>query len=79
MPNTLRTPRHEGLRRLLVESRKAADLTQADVAKKLGRYQSYVGRVESGERRVDVVEFLAFAEAIGFDPRAAIGKLSKIR
>ncbi len=49
-----------------------AGLTQADVAKKLRRYQSFVATVESGQRRIDVVEFLDFADAIGFDPRDAI-------
>ena len=75
MPQTLRSPRHEALRALLVEKRKKAGLTQAEVARKLGRYQSFVATVESGQRRIDVVEFLDFAEAIGFDPREAIKRL----
>jgi hypothetical protein len=33
-----------------------------------GRYQSYIASIENGLRRVDVVEFLQLAEAIGFDP-----------
>jgi hypothetical protein len=54
-------------------------LTQAEVAAKLGRYQSFVATVESGQRRIDVVEFLDFADAIGFDPREAIKKLKSVR
>jgi cyanate lyase len=79
MTKTLRTPRHEALRTFLVESRKKADLTQTDVAKKLGRHQSFVANVEGGQRRVDVVEFLDFAEAIGFDASKAIGRLTKFK
>jgi cyanate lyase len=79
MPSTLRSPRHEALRALLVERRKKAGLTQADVAAKLGRYQSFVATVESGQRRVDVVEFLDFAEAIGFNPREAIARLTSTK
>jgi transcriptional regulator with XRE-family HTH domain len=75
MSRTLKSPRHEALRALLVESRKKAGLTQAEVAAKLGRYQSYVATVESGQHRIDVVEFLDFAEAIGFDPRKMIKSL----
>lgn len=75
MTKTLRTPRHEALRMFLVESRKKANLTQTDVAKKLGRHQSFVANVEGGQRRVDVVEFLDFAEAIGFDPTKAIRRM----
>jgi len=63
---------------LLVEKRKKAGLTQADVAKKLRRYQSFVATVESGQRRIDVVEFLDFADAIGFDPRDAIKRLKAV-
>lgn len=60
-----------------MERRKSAGLTQADVAKKLGRYQSYVATVEGGQRRVDVVEFLDFAKAIGFNAQAAIAEIER--
>jgi cyanate lyase len=79
MPTTLRSPRHEALRALIVEKRKKAGLTRTDVAKKLGRYQSFVAMVEGGQRRLDVVEFLDFAEAIGFDPRGAIKRLMSMK
>jgi transcriptional regulator with XRE-family HTH domain len=75
MSHTLWSARHEALIALLVEKRKKAGLTQAAVAKKLRRYQSYVATVESGQRRIDVVEFLDLADAIGFDPREAIKRL----
>ena len=79
MSQTLQSPRHEALRALLVEKRKKAGLTQAEVAKRLRRYQSFVATVESGQRRIDVVEFLDFADAIGFDPREAIKCLRAVR
>ncbi len=79
MPTSLRSPRHEALRQLLITERKAAGLTQADVAAKLGRYQSYVATIEGGQRRVDVVEFLEFAEAIGFNPQSVIRKLIAVK
>jgi hypothetical protein len=59
--------------------RKKAGLAQAEVATKLRRYQSFVATVEGGQRRTDVVELLAFAEAIGFDPRGAIKRLSSVK
>ena len=46
----------------LKEARLAAGLTQAEVAAKLRRPQSFVSKCESGERRVDVVELAAFAQ-----------------
>jgi transcriptional regulator with XRE-family HTH domain len=79
MSRTIHSVRHEALRALLVEERKAAGLTQAAIAKKLNRYQSFVATVESGQRRIDVIEFLDLARAIGFSPVEAIEKLARIR
>jgi transcriptional regulator with XRE-family HTH domain len=74
MSRTLSSARQKALATLLADRRKKARLTQTQVAAKLRRYQSFVATVESGQRRIDVIEFLAFAEAIGFD----IGKAIKI-
>lgn len=52
------------LRRMRTE----AKLKQADVAMRLDRPQSFVAKYETGERRIDVVEFIEIAEAVGFDP-----------
>ncbi|NEU97551.1 helix-turn-helix transcriptional regulator [Bradyrhizobium sp. UFLA 03-164] len=79
MSRTLQSGRHKALTQFLIEKRKKAGLTQAEVAKKLRRYQSFVATVESGQRKIDVIELLAFAEAIGFDPRDAIKRLSSIK
>ena len=49
----------------LREARIDAGLTQADVAARLNRLQSFVSKCESGERRVDVVELQKFAELYG--------------
>ena len=57
----------------------ASGLTQAQLAKRLGVYQSFVARLESGQRRIDVVEFLALAEVLRFDPAKAVLSLRKIR
>lgn len=61
-------PTYKRLCRLLTEARKKAALQQIDLAKRLGRPQSYVSKVESGERRLDVGEFVELATAIGADP-----------
>ena len=59
------SPRYARLCRLLIEARLAAGLTQVDLADRLHRPQSYVSKYESGERRLDVVEFLEVADGIG--------------
>jgi len=47
-------------------------MTQAELAARLGQYQSFVARLKSGQRRVDVVEFLELSEILGFDAVEAI-------
>jgi transcriptional regulator with XRE-family HTH domain len=75
MPKTLRSPRQLRLIDLLIEQRKRADVSQAELATRLGRYQSVVSSIESGGRRVDVIELLDIAEAIGLDVHALIDDL----
>lgn len=63
------------LREMLIETRKAAGLTQSALAKRLGRDQSFVSKYERGERRIDVVEFLAIAKALRADPGKLLRRL----
>lgn len=51
----------------LVDARIKAGLSQQQLAAKLKRHQSFVARLESGERRIDVVEFTVLARIIGFE------------
>ncbi len=50
---------------LLRQVRVEAGLRQADLAKRLGRHQSFVSKYESGERRLDVLELRRVCRAIG--------------
>ena len=75
---SLGTTRHKALVELLIRKREAAGMTQADLAARLGEYQSFVARLESGQRRIDVVEFLELADAVGFDPAKIISAVKKI-
>jgi transcriptional regulator with XRE-family HTH domain len=77
LPKTIHTERHRKLRELLIAKRKAAGLTQTVVAERLGKPPSYVAKYEGGDRRLDVLEFLDLAAAIGFDPCETIRSLSR--
>lgn len=77
MRKSIYSQRQQQVRLLLIEKRRAARLTQSDVARKLGRPQSYVSNYERGERRLDLVEFLEIAEAIGFDAPKFIRQLKQ--
>ena len=67
MAKTIRTNGQLALVRALVDARQNAGLSQQQLAAKLKRHQSLVARLESGERRIDVVEFTVLARVIGFD------------
>ncbi len=69
--------RYEKLRMMLVEAREAAGLTQVELAGRLDRPQSFVSKIERGVRKMDVIEFVEIARAIGFDPAAFLRKLDK--
>ena len=51
-------------------------LTQVELAKRLGRPQSYVSKFERGERRLDVIEFAEVARPLDVDSGVILKKLS---
>jgi len=61
MDKTIFTKAHKDLVAKLIRARKAAKLKQSDVAKKLGRTQSYVSKIEAGQRRLDTVQLSELA------------------
>lgn len=75
MTKSVFTRKHDRFRQMLVQSRKQSGLTQMQLAKRLSRPQSFVSKVERGERRLDVVEFLEVAKAIGADAVALLKAL----
>jgi transcriptional regulator with XRE-family HTH domain len=68
---------YDWFRENLVNARKARGLTQEEIARRLGRPQSYVSKYERGERRLDVVEFLEVAEALEIAPGELLHKLER--
>lgn len=72
---TLRTREHRKLVAILVAARKEAGLNQRELAARLKRPRVFVGRNEAGERRIDVIEFIAIARVMGVDPRQLFAKL----
>lgn len=60
----------------LAEARQNKSLTQAEVAIRLGKPQSFVSKYESGERRLDVIEFLEVCEALAISPNQILRALA---
>jgi ribosome-binding protein aMBF1 (putative translation factor) len=67
MPRSLFSKPYGELLRVLVSARRDAGLRQVDLAARLGKPQSFVSKVERGERRLDVVELIVLIRAIGAD------------
>jgi transcriptional regulator with XRE-family HTH domain len=62
---------------VLVEARTRAGLTQRALAERIGRPYTMIANIERGERRIDVVEFIAIARALGVSEKEMIGKLAE--
>jgi transcriptional regulator with XRE-family HTH domain len=77
MNKTIHSRQSECIRKTLVALRKKAGLTQRQLAEKLDRERSLVGRLELGERRLDMVEFFWLCRACGADPVKEAGTLMR--
>jgi transcriptional regulator with XRE-family HTH domain len=72
---TLRSRRHRALCAALVSARKRVKLSQHEVAVRLKTSQTVIARIEIGERRIDVVEFIDLARVLKIDPREVLSQL----
>ena len=65
------------LGQVLVRARERAKLKQAEVAQRLGLPASYLSKIESGTRRLDVIELIRIAEAMGVDPGELVAEVQR--
>ena len=75
MVKSISSQQQERMIALLRQAREEAGLTQDQLAERMGAYKTFVSKYERGERRLDVVEFLAITEALGIDPAAILADL----
>ena len=68
MEKTIYSANQSKLTAILIELRKEAGLTQRQLARLLKREHSFIGRIELGERRLDVIEFWEYCRICGSDP-----------
>lgn len=77
MPKSVHSARHQMIATALADQRRKQGLTQAEVARALGRHQPFIANIESGERRLDLVELLDIASVIGLDVHALIRNVAR--
>jgi transcriptional regulator with XRE-family HTH domain len=76
---TLGSKQHKRLIAILIAKRESANMTQTQLAEAVGEYQSFIARLESGERRIDVVELIQLARVIGFDASEVIKEVEAVK
>ena len=74
MAQSTHNPDYQLLLAVLKAARKRAGVSQIDLAERLGNTQTFVSKCERGERRIDAVELVEFAEALGVPPLGLLGK-----
>ena len=73
----LRSRRHRALCAALAVARKAAGLSQNELASRLKTSQTVIARIEIGERRIDVIEFIDLSRVLKIDPREVVAQLMR--
>jgi transcriptional regulator with XRE-family HTH domain len=75
MRKTIYTRQAECVRETIVEMRRKAGLSQRQLAARLGRERNLVGRLEVGQRRLDLVEFYSICKACDADLKNVLQRL----
>lgn len=74
MANSTHNSDYQLLLTVLKSERERLGITQTDLADRLGNTQTFVSKCERGERRIDAVELVEFAEALGIEPANLFGQ-----
>jgi len=77
MQRGLKTAGYSLLRKELISAREARGLTQADLARAIGRSQSFVSKYEVGERRLDVLDFVLVCRQLGVEAGNLLRSIQK--
>lgn len=72
MEKTIYSADYARLRQWLREKRKEKGLTMRETGERIGVIHSWIGKVELGERRLDVVEYVRYCEALEVDPHEGV-------
>ena len=76
MVDSVWSPGYDAVIEAVVGMRERAGLTQRELAARIGREQSFVGRIEIRQRRVDLVEFVWIARCCGHDAQQEVAQLT---
>ncbi|WP_129543269.1 helix-turn-helix domain-containing protein [Serratia sp. 1D1416] len=72
MTKSIHSPEMQALLSWLRETRESQGLSMREMGERIGRPHSFIQKVEVGERRLDVVEFIWYCEALGVQPQTGM-------
>lgn len=75
MPASVHSDAYSSVVDYLIELRRAQGVHQSELARRLGKHQQFISKVENRVRRLDVVEFYEYVRALGVDPQKAIAEV----
>lgn len=75
---TIFDPKYKSMINSLVLIRKKSGISQRDLATKLNKAHSYIGRIETFERRLDVVDLINIARALGLSDKEIVKIFEKL-
>ena len=75
MAKSIFTSQHRSFVGALRDIRRGRRVTQVELSARVQKDQSYVSNIERGQRRIDVIEFMAIARALDYDPAALFGEI----
>ncbi|HCA5034804.1 helix-turn-helix transcriptional regulator [Acinetobacter baumannii] len=76
---SIHSPEHIWLRQLFIKRREELGLSQRALAERLDVIYSFIGKVETGDRRLDIFEFVAYCEALELDVNEVINRIQKLK
>lgn len=76
--NSLKRSEWDALAKLLTEAREKAGLSQSELGRKLDKGQAYVWKIENGQRRVDILELIDYARAVGTEPAMIVLEVDRL-
>lgn len=77
VPSSLHSSRHKVIAATLKQQRIAKGMTQAQLARALGRHQPFIATIEMNQRRVDLVELIEIAAVLDLDIEALVKRVAE--
>ncbi|MDO4997636.1 MAG: helix-turn-helix transcriptional regulator [Neisseria sp.] len=74
---SIHSAEHQWLRELFLKRRQELGLTQRTLGQKMGVLYSFIGKVETGDRRLDIFEFIAYCQGLELNPQQVLQEIEQ--